>query len=390
MLTRLDDRGSKHLTPPRRSLAWRSRFNCNFVNSAGLPHLNALPAPPSRSPQRGIVRRLLCARCTVAAGLVVAGALLQLALIRFTGDRWWLGTVLMFAPRWPLLWPIGATALLCALMRPRLLWACAAAAALVAWPLMGWQAPWPWRGGAATEGSLRVMSINAGGGTSLELLRREIARVAPDVIAIQETPSELAEHLFGSEWRVISERSLTLASRWPIEESSIFDSSQVGRWVNLGIRARIAAPGGSVWVASVYLESPRAGFEELILTRNGLFGTEEVAANTERRSRQSARVSRWLGEVAGPLIAMGDFNQPPESALFRRDWGGFQDAFLASGSGYGYSWFSLWHGVRIDRILVSRDLQVEEFAVGQPTGGDHRPVVARVDLKSGDRRELAP
>jgi vancomycin resistance protein VanJ len=350
-------------------------------------------APPKTlppTPQWGVVHRLLRASCAAAAMLLMAGALLQIAMIRFTGDRWWLGTVLMFAPRWPLLWLIGATALLCALVRPRLLWACAAAAAIVAWPLMGWQAPWPWRGGLAAESSLRVLSINAGGGASLELLRQEIVRVAPDVIAIQETPSELAERLFGPEWEVISERHLTLASRWPIEESAIFDSSQVGRWVNLGMRARIAAPAGSVWVASVYLESPREGFEELMLTRHGLFGAEKVAANTERRSRQSAEVSRWLGEVAEPLIVMGDFNQPPESALFRRDWGAFQDAFLAAGSGYGYSWFSRWHGARIDRILASGDWSVEEFAVGQPTGGDHRAVVARMVLNFGDRKKLVP
>lgn len=334
---------------------------------------------PLEAPSR--LFKLASVSLGVATALVFVAVLLQLAVIQLTGDRWWFGTVCMFAPRWPMLGPVALLALLNLLIRPRLLPLNCFVAVIVAWPLMGWRAPRIWADGQAAETTLRVMTINAGAGASLEKLRDLIEQSAPDVVAIQESPNEFSKQLFGPDWHVIDQRNLVLASRFPIEESKIFDPSLVGRWVNLGILAKIALPVGEVWIASVYIESPRAGFESLTLTRKGIGGVEEVKSNTERRSLQSRLISEWVAKVEGPLIVMGDFNQPPESWLFRRDWSHLQDAFLAAGSGLGYSWHSNWHGIRIDRILASSEFSIISFDVDDAIGGDHSPLVAELMLR---------
>jgi endonuclease/exonuclease/phosphatase (EEP) superfamily protein YafD len=90
-----------------------------------------------------------------------------------------------------------------------------------------------------------------------------------------------------------------------------------------------------------------------------------------------------LGRDGAALLIAGDFNLPPESAIFRASWGGYTDAFPAAGCGYGYTKFTRWWGARIDHVLAGAGWQVRDCTVGPDVGSDHRPVLATLEWVGG-------
>jgi endonuclease/exonuclease/phosphatase (EEP) superfamily protein YafD len=76
------------------------------------------------------------------------------------------------------------------------------------------------------------------------------------------------------------------------------------------------------------------------------------------------------------VLLAGDFNTPPESALFSQLWGGYTDAFSTAGWGWGYTFRSWKTTVRIDHILAGPGWSCERCWVGPYVGSPHRPVLA--------------
>ena len=75
----------------------------------------------------------------------------------------------------------------------------------------------------------------------------------------------------------------------------------------------------------------------------------------------------------------GDFNTPPDSAMFREYWSSYGNAFSTAGFGWGYTHFTRRTAVRIDQILYSRGWQCKRCWVGPNVGSEHRPVIADVE-----------
>lgn len=310
--------------------------------------------------------------------VLLAGALVQLAVIRLAGDAWWLGTIMLFAPRWPLLAPIALVAATHAVLRSKWLAVDLMAALVVAGPVMGLGVSF---GGAAPAdiGALKVMTANIGG-ADLAQLRAEIDRVRPDVVALQECNPTVVARVFGSSWQTVVAHNLCIASHFPTGPAEALPADQLGRNGNVALRTEIDAPQGKFWVVCLHLETPRWGLEELAVTRRGLIGVPELVANTHRRAHESEVVRKWTDEVSGPLITAGDFNMPVESRIYGKYWARFTNAFAKVGSGYGHTKLTRWHGVRIDHVLL-RDLDPIACVNGDDFGGDHRPVVATTVLR---------
>ncbi len=323
------------------------------------------------------VKRLFQRALALASTALLIAAIVQLGIIRVTGDQWWLGTIAMFAPRWPLLAPIGVMAAVHALFRSKWLGVDLLAALVVAGPVMGLCVN---LSGAASvdAGTLKIMTANIGG-VDVDALQAEIARVEPDVVTLQEySPTRIAE-MFDESWHMVAVHNLCIASRFPIGPAETLSADEVGRWGVVALRTQIDAPGGKFWMVCLHLETPRWGLEELALTRRGLLGVPDVVANTVRRANESAVVRQWVDEVSGPLIVAGDFNMPVESRIYRENWAQFGNAFDRVGTGYGYTKHTRWHGVRIDHILFS-GLKAASCRVGESTGGDHRPVIGEFNV----------
>jgi endonuclease/exonuclease/phosphatase (EEP) superfamily protein YafD len=80
------------------------------------------------------------------------------------------------------------------------------------------------------------------------------------------------------------------------------------------------------------------------------------------------------------VIVLGDFNMPPDSAIYRQFWSDFSNAISSAGFGFGSTHFTHRTAVRIDHVLAGPGWRFRRAWVGPFVGSAHRPVVADVDV----------
>jgi vancomycin resistance protein VanJ len=290
-------------------------------------------------------------------------------------DLWWPATLLLFSPRWLLLLP-PVPFLLAAVLRPRLLVPLVATLVLVAGPLMGFCVPWQSFQGAAPCGRhFRVLTCNMHYTTKDPTeLDRLLAASRPDIVALQEWrgPSEFAA-LPRAEWHTHRLDAQLLVSAYPIRRGTRLgggSSSANG----LVMRYELETPLGLVTLFSVHLASPRQGLYTVVHERGQ--APEGLEDASRLRWGQSENLARAARAVEGPVLLAGDFNTPPESAIFRRPWSGFTDAFGSAGWGWGYTFIGGRTLVRIDHILAGPGWNCDSCWVGPNVGSPHRPLLA--------------
>lgn len=156
---------------------------------------------------------------------------------------------------------------------------------------------------------------------------------------------------------------------------------------------------------AIYSRRPLHGVETVDLARDGLpslAGELEVGGQRVRflglhthwpitpalsRARDAAlqQAAALARDSATPVVLLGDLNLTPDAPAFPR--------LLAEGNLRdvmdGRRWRPTWRSgfwplaLRIDHVLVSPALCVEQAEVGPSVGSDHRPVTARLRLPSG-------
>jgi endonuclease/exonuclease/phosphatase (EEP) superfamily protein YafD len=299
------------------------------------------------------------------------------------GDRWWPATLLLFGPRWVLLLPAlgllpwaalrGRTALL-----PLML-----ALLTVVGPVMGLRTGWRSWFVRSSPDDLRIVTFNVAGGEALSNSPKALAEEwSADLVALQECGPRLAEYLAQvEEWHTDAQSGLCLMSRFPIQSAVAMDREGVERAGGSGlvVRYEIGGPLGSIALTQLHLDTPRDGLSPI---REGrvIEGVERLRGKETLREIESRSARRWINEFPGPQIVLGDFNTPPESLIYRRYWGDFENAFSRAGLGFGGTRLNGWIRVRIDHVLVSGGWRVTGARAGDHAGSDHRPVI--VDLQA--------
>lgn len=308
----------------------------------------------------------------------LAGAVLAAVALRTLADVWWPITVLAFAPRWLLALPLPFIALALALSRRWRLLGAMVATAIALMFVVDFRVTLPGRRAAGT--GLTVLTLNSDGDrTPIGKLRDLIRAVDPQIVAVQECERDL--HDFETEgWHAHREHELCLLSRFPISSFEVRDTDEIRALGGHGsaVRYLLETPSGPIAVVSVHLQTVRNGIDELIDHR--FAGRAAMAANTQVRELDSKELRRWIDGRGGriPTVVLGDFNIPVESAIYRRNWSSFGNAFSTAGFGLGWSKRTRWHGVRIDHILFSDGLRCTDASIGPAVGSDHRPVVAKL------------
>ena len=350
----------------RRRRPWSSDFR-RPVWRWRMPGVVPGPRPERGGEGRGAWRRLGMACWAYAGSILALGMILWLA-----GDRWWFATLALFGPRWIWAAPMVLLVPAAAARRPAALGPLAAALLLVLFPLMGFRASWRRStAGGAGGFTVRVLTCNIEGkAADPEALGSAIDGARPDLVLFQEGRADrLPGRLREEGWWIRG----TLASRHPVIGSERMDAAELGADGSVE-RFDVALPGAVVHVFNVHLESPRDGLDAVI--HDGPAGAPALREVVALRARQSAAASGWIGPCSGPILIAGDFNMPVESAIYRRYWGGYSNAFSESGFGFGYSKFTRWHGIRIDHVLGGPGWRPFGCRVGPDVGSDHRPVVA--------------
>jgi endonuclease/exonuclease/phosphatase (EEP) superfamily protein YafD len=314
-------------------------------------------------------------------------ATLATALVMWTlGDRWWPASILLFMGRWVFLLPLAALVPAALALRPRLLIPLAFGALVTLGPVMGARIGWR-RLLAVPEGMpLRVVTFNTDGGRTLGLeLPLLLERWKPDVVLFQECGEALAaatERIGG--WHAHHDHQLCMLTRFPIASAEPMDRSALERVkqdpaAGIGgagyvVRYALATPGGSISITNLHLETPRKGFEGLMVR-----DVQRLRLNTTLRDLESTLARRWVDAAHGPTIVAGDFNTPVESRIFQEHWGDLVDAFSRVGAGLGMTKYNGWIRIRIDHVLADRVWwRPVRARMGDDLGSDHRPLI--VDL----------
>lgn len=316
--------------------------------------------------------RLLSALCW---GALITN-LLAWYVIR-QADDWSLATLLSYGPRW--IWLLPPLALAPAAYFPSFRWSrgvpLAWAAFIAAVPILQYEF------GRFTspdeQGNvIKVVSMNAASKGDPAALRLVLDRERPDIVIAQEW-ARPKEPMVMPGYSLLCQEALCVLSPYPMERAGVLDRRDIGGWNLMAALTKVTTPYGDIMIGNVHLDTPREGIEAV--QRRESDAVEELQSNIVSRGLESRLVSKWLAEVPGPLLIAGDFNLPADSAIYRKHWTRWADAFDVAGWGYGWTKYTSWWGVRIDHILFDpAHWEAIEAWVGDDVGSDHRPVIARV------------
>lgn len=309
-----------------------------------------------------------------AAWFGVAGLALATAVLWAGADRWWLVLPFAYGPR-ALVAPLLLPALILLVRQwrrglpPTIL-----GGVLLLWGILGFRigprrflpaGGEPWR--MVTYNVAGRPAATAGFLGALESLGVELAVVV-------ECPGADASSAAPPGWQREAHGEFCLYSRTPIEGwTPIECNGERGSMAYAEIRVH----GQRTRLGVVHLGSPH-GAVTMFMDKSEIPTLGPlVRDDTRRRALDSEQaVARLTGGVTGPVIVAGDFNLSVESAIYRRYWSGFEDAFGSAGLGFGPSWNYRGLLLRIDHIMLRNGIRATRAWVGPDYGSDHLPVMA--------------
>lgn len=283
-----------------------------------------------------------------------------------------------------------------------------------------------------TEGiRLKVESYNAGmfsssrEGLGREECRKEIAHhlkmESPDIVCLQEFFVEnhtQADTIFGDyphrHYHLFKARNGKLFGNIILSKFPMGDKGRISfpNSTNLSIYADIKHFGRRLRIYNNHLESYNVSFTALAHKFSGLLKKDDSSGDTAtaekntaitelgttgeeitrdivkthekmkgtfiKRSEQVGRILENINSHSQPAIICGDFNDTPMSYTYHTLAKNRQDTFKEAGKGFGGTFLPVWPLLRIDYILVPRDVECVNHTVHKTPLSDHYPVTAEV------------
>lgn len=336
-----------------------------------------------------IDRRILRRHPFALAWASVGAMVICWLVFSVLGDRVWWALPMLYGPRWVYAIFIAGTLPLW-IAQPRRAWLptlCAVAILLFGFLDFRLGVGRLARLGGTT---LRVLTLNADGprgiaNPELDRVRDQIDRDRPDVVVVTECSDDLLhvmQQIAGYHARRARKFNLCFASDDTVLTWEERDPQAA--WIASGsgeiARATVHPSGGRTWmIGMVHLATPRAALERFRWWRKIPTLRPAVTSNRVERETESSEAAAWImRDDTLPTVIAGDFNLPIESAVYRKYWSPFTDAFSAVGWGTGYTKHTSWWGIRIDHILLAQGARPRRAFVGADVGSDHLPLIADV------------
>jgi vancomycin resistance protein VanJ len=187
-----------------------------------------------------------------------------------------------------------------------------------------------------------------------------------------------------------------ILSRLPILRAENFvlkaDSTKTGRLVN---HAVIEYQNQQVHLINCHLTHPVKYFEKWIESASYGSRWSDLREAYRQQQEEAHRFVDFVETLQGPVIVAGDFNQPPNSDIYRRMTRNLQNAFARAGWGVGVT-YGKWtmqqklplflqnlafDYLRIDHIFYSRHFRILDARVLPLGAFDHRPQTAKLQLQ---------
>jgi vancomycin resistance protein VanJ len=311
-------------------------------------------------------------------------------LIYFTADRWWLGTILMYSPRWLAATPLVVLTPLALLVNRRSLLVLGGMGVLVAGPIMDFRIRAPWATSArAAQVRVRILDLNTDGADlDAAALGKLIRETHPDIVTLQDWRGRHEEEVFGGDvaggadsggWNMRRDGELLVASRFAVEPG-VTSPDRCWRARNGHLRVYVVhAPKADIRLANLHLATARHALEAIV--QGGVEGGPQIMENAALRAEQSQSATEFIrgGSPGQPILVAGDFNTLTDSATYRRYWSSFTNAFSSAGLGWGFTHFTHRTALRIDHVLAGPGWRVTRAWVGPAVGSAHRPVLADLE-----------
>ena len=217
--------------------------------------------------------------------------------------------------------------------------------------------------------TLRVMSMNLfANNHDAEKIRAQIDREDPDVIVACEVTDWSEAVVFAP-----------LAQKYPYAMHPNYDN---GAFVMSRVPfANERSPDGSARRPVVFSIDGRAfAMYPVHLTSPG------TRTHLMRNREQTLALAAIVATERRPMMIVGDCNFTQMTGEYQRlRAAGLRSTHDLVGFGVGNTWGPLWYprlnrfpGMRIDQMLLSRELTATTHHVGGDTGSDHRPIVAEI------------
>ena len=116
------------------------------------------------------------------------------------------------------------------------------------------------------------------------------------------------------------------------------------------------------------------------ITRDIVQTHEKMKGTFIKRSEQVGRILENINSHSQPAIICGDFNDTPMSYTYHTLAKNRKDTFKEAGKWFGGTFIPVWPLLRIDYILVPRDVECIEHTIHRTPLSDHYPVTAEVIL----------
>ena len=240
---------------------------------------------------------------------------------------------------------------------------------------------------------LKVMSYNIGHSKyyfkksdpkQIQNFKNFIEQEAADIICIQERAKVDMEiydqifegyHLFPSEFI-----GTCIYSKQPILDSGnlYFDTNaHNATWVDVNYK------GEQVRIYSIHLSSNKVtnltdNYKEI--WDESKFILNKYNQHAVIRSQQMEKILEHAEASGLACVITGDFNDVPQSYLYRMISKRFDDAFLSQGKGLLKTHNTALPGLRIDYAFHSDELEVLEHGIRKKPYSDHYPLITVFDL----------
>jgi len=295
--------------------------------------------------------------------------------LRLEGNRWWVGMVAMYAPRWVCIIPLILLIPMALAFSRRSLWILAVGSAVTVFPVMGLCLPWGRLSPAdKSVPSIRLLTCNVHHqALDASKFAEVIASLRPDIVVLQEWTPQDRSSVFGtSGWNVVVTGETCVASRFRIY--GVRDLPRAS-----AVHAAIETPMGVIDIFNVHFASPHFALRDSV---QGLpNGPGDLEKNNEDRANEAGDLNQIVGKIHGPLLIAGDFNLPSDSAIFRDNFSSLTDSFPSAGFGFGWTYHNKWTTTRIDHILCNDLWTCRRCWVGPNVGSPHRPLIADIAFR---------
>lgn len=209
----------------------------------------------------------------------------------------------------------------------------------------------------------------------------------PDILSIQEHYVGAAElsKLYPYKYVKLkgknSEFGSAIFSRFPIVKEHSVDFPHDGN--NNAIYADVLVNGDTIRVFNVHFQSLniKPGINDLKNEDSKkLLG--RIGYGFSLQQEQAEMMMREVDKSPHKTVIMGDFNNTSFSYIYElvgQD-GRFKDAFLAAGTGFGKSFKLNYFPLRIDFLMIEKQMEILQFERFEVDFSDHFPISTSIKL----------